>query len=73
MKNTAPNSDALVTHFLVLPDGSVLAENLTPAMAAVLRQLDLRTDLNAQSSLRVHATGKTVVPQARAGDTQRTP
>ncbi len=36
-----PNADEpLVTEFLILPDGTVLVQNLTPPMAAILLQLN---------------------------------
>jgi hypothetical protein len=39
--NRKPNFDAQ-SEFLILPDGSVLAHNLTPALARVLAELNPR-------------------------------
>jgi hypothetical protein len=43
MTADAPNPNAaepLTTEFLLLPDGTVLVQNLTPAMAAILLELN---------------------------------
>jgi hypothetical protein len=61
MKPSPTTSEGLVTHLLVLPDGSVLAENLTPSMAAVLEKINVRTDPGTQASLRGDQVRKTIV------------
>ncbi len=37
---TAKNKPPLVTEFLLLPDGRILVQNLTPVMAAILLELN---------------------------------
>jgi hypothetical protein len=50
---TQPQTETtpLVTKLLVLSDGSVLANNLTPAMAAALARIDLHPSATTQRSL----------------------
>lgn len=54
MKETREMPDALESDLLLLPDGTVLANRLTPSMAALLARIDLYPDPGYQS----HLTGK---------------
>ena len=40
MKTPRPPEPDLITEFLILPDGRVFTQNLTPAMAALLLELN---------------------------------
>ncbi len=51
MKTTEPNATHLVTDLLLLPDGTVLADRLTPIMAALLESTHLHPDTHTQCSL----------------------
>jgi hypothetical protein len=73
MTKDTPTPDALVTRLLLLPDGTVLAENLTPSMAAALKQMCVHAEPETQASLRTTRVRKTVVSQAHTGETSRTP
>lgn len=73
MTKDAPTPDGLVTRLLLLPDGSVLAENLTPSMAAALRKVSIHADPHTQASLRGDRARKAIVSRAGTDDTPRTP
>jgi hypothetical protein len=51
MNPTPPQTDELVTQLLLLPDGSVLADNLTPVMASLLMHLGLQPHPASQCRL----------------------
>jgi len=72
MKPARPTSESLLTSLLLMSDGSVLADNLTPAMAAVLHELGLRADPATQSSRSRDPAGKTVVNRCTERDTGKT-
>ena len=67
MNPAAPQTDALVTQLLLLPDGSVLADNLTPAMASLLMRLGLRPHPASQRSLRRSVDGASEAQGRRGG------
>jgi hypothetical protein len=51
MKPHNATAGSLVTELLLLPDGSVLADRLTPTMLQLLLQMHLRTDVRTQCPL----------------------
>ena len=51
MKKKRTISGTLETDLLLLPDGTVLANQLTPSMAAVLARVELHEDPGTQSCL----------------------
>jgi len=54
------------TQLLLLPDGRILAHNLTPAMAQILQQLDPHDRLMRQRRQRAPACPPSPIPQGRS-------
>ncbi len=73
MKPLPTPSTPLVTELMLLPDGTVLADNLTPTMADALRRIQLHPDTRTQRSWTGTRKGATIVPLALAGMTEGIP
>lgn len=67
LNRTDTPSPPLVTELLLLSDGSVLADHLTPAMAAVLKAIGLVPDTRTQCDL-VGALTSATEPEHRLVD-----
>lgn len=67
VRTSSADSICLTTELLVLPDGTVLTNSLTPAMAELLKRLNLRVSDQTQGRFRSALRSETEAQGGPAG------